>query len=241
MLGLAAVVTGWSQTGAVRPKTEGRNVRFALANVPDTTARWFEADVEVEIHPPHGRSAFLDRVKVVLSLGLKSVDGSYHFYRAETEAVSVEAGTGHFRFYLPDEIVRRDALHADAEYWLVEITAAGEAQTNLGRNASLTLREPDTRQFDSGIFGLKSRIGHATGQIGLLKPADFDGANARIISHRAGFADLTQTAPDYLHQFALPNLWFHLTMAYATLRHAGVPLGKADFDGLHSYPAGFSF
>ena len=143
MLGLAAVVTGWSQTGAVRPKAEGRNVRFALANVPDTTARWFEADVEVEIHPPHGRTAFLDRVKVVLSLGLKSVDGSYHFYRAETEAVSVEAGTGHFRFYLPDEIVRRDALHADAEYWLVEITAAGEAQTNIGRNASLTLREPD--------------------------------------------------------------------------------------------------
>ena len=105
----------------------------------------------------------------------------------------------------------------------------------------LTLREPDTRQFDSGIFGLKSRIGHATGQIGLLTPADFDGADTRIISHRAGFADLTQTAPDYLYHFALPNLWFHLTMAYATLRHAGVPLGKADYDGLHSYPAGFSF
>ncbi len=105
----------------------------------------------------------------------------------------------------------------------------------------LTERDPDQRQFDPGLFGVKSRIGHATGQIRLLTPADFDGAEARIISHRAGFADLTQTGADYLHHFALPNLWFHLSMAYATLRAAGVPLGKADFDGLHSYPPGFSF
>ena len=105
----------------------------------------------------------------------------------------------------------------------------------------LTPRQPDQRQFDSSAFGLRARIGHATGQIGLLTPADFDGAEARVISHRAGFADLMQTGAEYLHHFALPNLWFHLTMAYATLRHAGVPLGKADYDGQHSYPAGFSF
>lgn len=35
----------------------------------------------------------------------------------------------------------------------------------------------------------------------------------------------------YLKQFALPNTFFHLTTAYALLRHAGVPLGKADFLG----------
>lgn len=105
----------------------------------------------------------------------------------------------------------------------------------------LTGREPEQRQFDAGAFGLKSRIGHAQGQIGLLTPDDFAGADARIITHRAGFADLTQTGADYLHHFALPNLWFHLSMVYATLRAAGVPLGKADFDGLHSYPEGFRF
>ena len=30
-------------------------------------------------------------------------------------------------------------------------------------------------------------------------------------------------------------------MGYAALRAAGVPLGKADFDGLHSYPPDFHF
>ncbi len=36
---------------------------------------------------------------------------------------------------------------------------------------------------------------------------------------------------DYLVQFALPNFYFHLSMAYALLRQAGVPLGKMDFLG----------
>lgn len=35
----------------------------------------------------------------------------------------------------------------------------------------------------------------------------------------------------YLKQFALPNFYFHLSMAYAILRKNGVPLGKADFLG----------
>jgi hypothetical protein len=30
-------------------------------------------------------------------------------------------------------------------------------------------------------------------------------------------------------------------MGYAALRAVGVPLGKEDFDGIHSYPAGFRF
>ena len=33
----------------------------------------------------------------------------------------------------------------------------------------------------------------------------------------------------YLKHWALPNFMFHCSMAYALLRHAGVPLGKADF------------
>jgi hypothetical protein len=35
----------------------------------------------------------------------------------------------------------------------------------------------------------------------------------------------------YLTGFALPNFMFHVTTAYAILRHNGVPLGKMDFLG----------
>ena len=34
---------------------------------------------------------------------------------------------------------------------------------------------------------------------------------------------------DYLTGFALPNFMFHVTTAYAILRHSGVSLGKPDF------------
>jgi len=36
---------------------------------------------------------------------------------------------------------------------------------------------------------------------------------------------------EYLLDFALPNVYFHSTTAYAILRHCGVPVGKSDFLG----------
>ena len=74
-----------------------------------------------------------------------------------------------------------------------------------------------------------------------LGQQNFDGAAARVIAHRAGHADLEQPGTDYLLHFIVPNMLFHLVTGYAILRSQGVALGKADFDGLHVYPAGFSF
>lgn len=88
---------------------------------------------------------------------------------------------------------------------------------------------------------LGPRLAVARALLGAMKPAEFEGAEQRIIRHRAGLADLEQTGAEFLHLYGLPNFFFHLTMGYAALRQAGVPLGKADFDGFHSYPAGFSF
>ncbi len=36
---------------------------------------------------------------------------------------------------------------------------------------------------------------------------------------------------DYLAQFVLPNFYFHLSTAYAILRHNGLEIGKRDFLG----------
>lgn len=89
--------------------------------------------------------------------------------------------------------------------------------------------------------GLGPRLAVARALLGSMTPADFGGAETRVIRHRAGFADLEQSGAEFLHLYGLPNFFFHLTMGYAALRAAGVPLGKADFDGLHSYPADFRF
>lgn len=85
------------------------------------------------------------------------------------------------------------------------------------------------------------RMAVARAVLGALRPEDFAGAEALRIRHRAGEAELDQGAAEFLFHFGLPNFFFHLTMGYAALRAAGVPLGKADFDGQHHYPEGFRF
>ena len=35
----------------------------------------------------------------------------------------------------------------------------------------------------------------------------------------------------YVRDFVLPNVYFHLSMAYAILRHNGLDIGKGDFVG----------
>jgi uncharacterized protein len=112
-------------------------------------------------------------------------------------------------------------------------TAQGHLECAIGFALRATL--PLSGQKAPDLTGpVPDRIAQARALLATAVPA----TEARI-RHRAGFADLDQTADDYRDHFALPNLWFHVTMAYATLRAGGLPLGKADFDGLHAYPPGF--
>jgi uncharacterized protein len=50
-----------------------------------------------------------------------------------------------------------------------------------------------------------------------------------VVPRRDG--SMTMKGEDYLKQFSMPNFYFHLSMAYALLRHNGVDLGKMDFLG----------
>jgi hypothetical protein len=80
---------------------------------------WYQIDVEVEVRPAPGNSSrFVDRVRVRLHLGFRlSLGGErWEFYRAESTAITVEQGRGHFRFYLPPEIVKRDRLAGAADF-----------------------------------------------------------------------------------------------------------------------------
>ena len=101
-------------------------------------------------------------------------------------------------------------------------------------------RVPEPRA-GSDLAGLRARVKETRMLLGSLAAAEFSGAETRIIRAQAGFAQLEMPGEAFLHRFGLPNLHFHQAMAHAALKRAGVPLGKADFDGLHDYPEGFSF
>ena len=89
--------------------------------------------------------------------------------------------------------------------------------------------------------GLFERIGAARGHLASLPPDAFAGAETRQVRAQAGFAMLDLPGDAFLHEFGLPNLYFHHAMAHVALKQAGVSLRKADFDGKHDYPEGFSF
>jgi hypothetical protein len=78
---------------------------------------------------------------------------------------------------------------------------------------------------------LRDRLARSAAHVGTFAREAFDGAETRSITFKVGPRDMTFTGGDYLSLFALPNFYFHLTTAYAILRHNGVEIGKADFMG----------
>ena len=68
----------------------------------------------------------------------------------------------------------------------------------------------------------------------LLKsvPADaLAGSETRDIKVPTGQRTYEFKGLEFLQRWAIPNVFFHVTTAYAILRHNGVELGKRDFLG----------
>lgn len=84
---------------------------------------------------------------------------------------------------------------------------------------------------EASIADLKARIARTVEFIQGFKAADIDaGAGRDITLTVRGETRVVQGTP-YLLTMAMPNFYFHVTTAYAILRHAGVDIGKKDFIG----------
>ncbi|MEZ5955931.1 MAG: DUF1993 domain-containing protein [Hyphomonadaceae bacterium] len=76
---------------------------------------------------------------------------------------------------------------------------------------------------------LQARIKKVLGIVESYKPEQFDGSEAREITIKIPNMELKFSGIDYVNQWAMPNFYFHVTMAYAIMRHNGIDLGKKDF------------
>lgn len=94
---------------------------------------------------------------------------------------------------------------------------------------------PPYGEFPPSFDGLRECLKRALSLLVTLKAEQFETSASRKIESQAGKAHIALPAPDFLFQYALPNFFFHLATSYAILRGHGVPLGKADYDGLHKY------
>jgi hypothetical protein len=90
---------------------------------------------------------------------------------------------------------------------------------------------PKYSDDETTLADLKARIARTAEFVGSFQPEQIDGSEERDITITAGSRQLQFKGQQYLLHFALPNFYFHVTAAYAILRHCGVPIGKRDFLG----------
>ena len=101
-----------------------------------------------------------------------------------------------------------------------------------GSCARLAGIKPPVFKDDAASFAdLQERISKTLAFVRSIKAAQYAGAEEREILLEIPIGTLSFKGADYLQGWALPNFWFHLTTAYAILRHNGVQLGKGDFLG----------
>ena len=79
---------------------------------------------------------------------------------------------------------------------------------------------------------LQARISKTLEFIESLTPAQFEGSETRQILLRSGTPkEKILLGHNYLNNYGLPQFFFHVTTAYAILRHNGLEVGKGDFMG----------
>jgi hypothetical protein len=139
-------------------------------------------------------------------------------------------------------ILEKGAAHPDGDA-LVEarlapdmLTLAGQIQrasdTAKGCAARLAGIEPPSFPDDEKTFAqLQARIAKTLDFLRSVKPEQIDGSEDKPVTLKAGPRELKFTGASYLLTFAIPNFYFHVTTAYAILRHKGVPIGKMDYIG----------
>ncbi len=92
----------------------------------------------------------------------------------------------------------------------------------------------DAPKFDdteASLAELRVRIQKTVEFVRSVPTSQIDGTESKdvVVPRRDG--SITLKGEFYLKHFVMPNFYFHVTTAYALLRHCGVDLGKSDYLG----------
>ena len=90
---------------------------------------------------------------------------------------------------------------------------------------------PSYEDNETTFAELQARIAKTVAFLQSISASQIDGSEDRKITLKFGSKELSFLGQAYLLDFVLPNFHFHLTTAYAILRHNGVEIGKKDYTG----------
>jgi uncharacterized protein len=89
---------------------------------------------------------------------------------------------------------------------------------------------PKNEDNEASFADLKARIQKTLDFLATIPADKLDGTEDKELTIPTGRDTSRQMkAQDYLRFWVLPNVFFHVTTAYAILRHNGVELGKSDY------------
>lgn len=108
---------------------------------------------------------------------------------------------------------------------------------DFAKSVSARLADVDVPAFDDAeqsFADLQARVAKTLAFVQGLTEAQFAGAGERVIVLRPGTPkERSMNGQHYLLHYGLPQFFFHVTTAYAILRHQGVELGKKDYMGAY--------
>jgi hypothetical protein len=105
-------------------------------------------------------------------------------------------------------------------------------QAKNGSSRLAGVEAPRYEDNETSTDQLRARLAKTVAYLKTLDAKQIDAAADREITFPLGPNNKGQMkGGDYLNHFVLPNFYFHLTAAYAILRHCGLDIGKRDFLG----------
>jgi hypothetical protein len=106
------------------------------------------------------------------------------------------------------------------------------SDTAKGGAARLAGMEPPKYEDNETTFPeLIERLRKTIAYLNTLKPEQIDGSERKKVTLKVRDEMMTFDGLTFLLNRALPNLYFHVSTAYAILRHSGVEIGKKDYLG----------
>ena len=107
--------------------------------------------------------------------------------------------------------------------------ASDTAKGVIGRLAGVDIPAYEDNEITLGE--LRQRIAKTMAFVEGFKAEQIDGSEDKDIVTKRGDVETHYKGMQFLLNHAMPNIYFHVTTAYAILRHNGVEIGKRDYLG----------
>jgi hypothetical protein len=222
------------QSGACRParlppEKPWRQDSADLTIPPPQRAR--NADDPAPVPPRHPRSTLYAGASTAMPISIydASIPPMIRALRNLSAILKKGAADAKTRKYDPKVLVE-GRLYPDMFHLARQVQIATDVAK--GAAARLAGMQPPKYADDESTFPeLVARIDRTIKYLRTFKRGQFEDAEDRTIRLPLRSGTLEFKGLPYLTGWVLPNFYFHVTTAYAILRHNGVAIGKMDFLG----------